>query len=175
MQWCNYVWIKNTFPWHYTHFLVGSIRKNAVNAFYTYSTWTSLKDTNKSIQKICLSWCPQTQTHVDDRNAIFVCLFTWGLFTCRVRWSIWAEQSLGRLLGACWTQREESSPIRRKKSLADDGHIINGFSVGMELICSDYCPLKGSLFLEATDASTSHNSLRESTGPAFPYCWFTPR
>lgn len=107
--------------------------------------------------------------------SLFVCLFTWGLFTCRVRWSIWAEQSLGRLLGACWTQREESSPIRIKKSLADDGRIINGFSVGMELICSDYCPLKGSLFLEAIDASTSHNSLRESTGPAFPYCWFTPR
>lgn len=87
---------------------------------------------------------------------IFVCLFTWGLFTRRVRWSTWAMQSLGRLLSARWTQREESSPLQIKKGLADDGHIINGFSVHLELICSDYCPLKGSLFLEEIDASVSH-------------------
>lgn len=82
-------------------------------------------------------------------SSLFVCLFT-----RRVRWSIYEPC---RALDACWTQREESSWLRIKKNLADDGHIINGFSVGLELICSDYCPLKGSLFLEAIDASISHS------------------
>jgi len=56
-----------------------------------------------------------------------------------------------------------------KKGLADDGHIINGFS-GLELICSDHCSLKGSSFLEAIDASTSHKPPSESPlGPSFLY------
>ncbi len=42
--------------------------------------------------------------------------------------------------------REELSTTNTENP-CDDGHVINGFSVGMELICSDYCSLKGSLFL----------------------------
>lgn len=65
-------------------------------------------------------------------------------------------------------RREDGSRLQMKKKAGDD-HIINEFSVVMELICYDYCPLKASLFLRAIDAGTLHDSHSDSAVPRCPH------
>lgn len=82
---------------------------NAVKAFFFFNLFYII------IIVIGYNFMISTNVNVWWWCAIFVCLFMCGLFTCRVRWSIWAVQSLGRLLSVCWMQREESSRLQIKK------------------------------------------------------------